>query len=144
MRIWRISNYADLSGHGGTIGTGRWHRKGQPIVYCADHPSTSLLEILVHATRWTVPDVYQLIEIDVPDDVPVLDAILPDGWEKQQSVTQDIGMAFLDNRAAALLRVPSAIMPKADNLLINPLHDAAKLISIVETFRYPFDSRLLR
>jgi RES domain-containing protein len=86
MRIWRISNYADLSGRGGTMGEGRWHRKGVLITYCADHPSTALLEILVHATRWTVPDVYQLIEIDIPEDVPVLDGILPGGWENDQRV----------------------------------------------------------
>lgn len=126
------------------MGDGRWHRKGPPVTYCSDHPSIALLEILVHATRWTVPDVYQLIEIDIPDDVPVLDAILPDGWSKDERLTQEVGMGFLAGRTAALLRVPSAIMPKARNLLINPAHDAAARISIVETYRYPFDSRLFR
>jgi RES domain-containing protein len=54
MRIWRISNFADLSGRGGMLIDGRWNRRGTPIVYCTDHPSTALLEILVHATRETM------------------------------------------------------------------------------------------
>lgn len=144
MQIWRISNHADLSGRGGTMGDGRWHRKGVHITYCADHPSTALLEILVHATRVTVPDVYQLIEIDVPDDVSISDANLPAGWERNLGISQKVGMEFLASGEAALLRVPSVIMPKASNLLINPQHRASTRISIVETYRYPFDSRLLR
>ena len=123
---------------------GRWHRKGLPVVYCTDHPSTALLEILVHTTLATIPDTYQLIEIDVPDDISVMDASLPEGWREDQTMTQDIGTAFLNGRAAALLRVPSAIMPKAENLLLNPRHGAAARITVAEAYRYPFDSRLLR
>jgi len=144
MRIWRISNYADLSGRGGTLVDGRWHRKGIPVVYCTDHPSTALLEILVHATLSTIPDTYQLIEIDVPDDVAVADADLPENWRDDQGATREIGTAFLDRREAALLRVPSVVMPKAENLLLNPLHETARRIAIAATYRYPFDSRLLR
>ena len=107
MRIWRISNYADLSGLGGTIGPGRWHWKGTAIVYCADHPSTALLEILVHANRMTVPTTYQLIEIDIPDDITVINAVIPDGWEKNALATRDIGTAFARELEAPLLRVPS-------------------------------------
>ncbi|QDY99152.1 RES family NAD+ phosphorylase [Nitratireductor mangrovi] len=142
MRAWRISNYADLSGQGGRAVSGRWHVKGRPIIYCADHPSTSLLEILVHASRETVPDGYQLIDIDVPDDIHVIDVELPAGWERDLAVSQRVGSQFLEARKSAVLRVPSAIMPKAANLLINPLHPSARLISIVGTWRYPFDSRL--
>lgn len=123
---------------------GRWHRKGIPVVYCADHPSTALLEILAHATPSTIPDGYQLIEIDAPDDLSVIDANLSEGWQDDQDATREAGMVFLKDRTAALLRVPSVIMPKAANLLINPQHEAAARISIAEVYRYPFDSRLLR
>lgn len=143
MRIWRISGYADLSGRGGTVGDGRWHWKGAPVVYCADHPSTSLLEILVHATRFTVPDPYQLIEIDVPEDVAVSDALVPLDWRENLYATRRIGTSFLKAASAAVLRVPSVVMPKACNLLINPLHAAASRITIVDTYSYPFDSRLV-
>ena len=51
MELWRISNYADLSGIGGLKAAGRWHSQGRRIVYLADHPSSALLEMLVHMDR---------------------------------------------------------------------------------------------
>jgi RES domain-containing protein len=51
MELWRISNYADLSGAGGLRAAGRWHSQGKRIVYLADHPSSALLEMLVHLDR---------------------------------------------------------------------------------------------
>jgi RES domain-containing protein len=144
MRIWRISNFLDLSGIGGTIWPGRWHEKGHHVVYCADHPSTSLLEIIVHATRLTVPDEFQLIEIDVPDDIHIRSADeLPAGWEKDEMRTRRIGTQFLTGGTAALFCVPSVIMPRARNYLLNPIHADASQIRIVGSDRYPFDSRLL-
>ncbi|MGE0281335.1 MAG: RES family NAD+ phosphorylase [Rhizobiaceae bacterium] len=144
MRIWRISNYADLSGSGGLYSEGRWHRQGIPILYCADHPSTSLLEILVHANRLTVPDSYQLLEIDVPDNIPRHDPDLrgESNWQRNFEFTQSIGMQFVGEGRFALMRVPSVVMPMASNVLINPRHPAAARISVAGAYRYPFDSRL--
>lgn len=144
MRVWRISNFVDLSGHGGLIGPGRWHSLGTPIVYCADHPSTALLEILVHATRQTVPDFYQLIEIDIPNDIRLQSAALKQGWETDLSFTQRTGTDFVLANREAILTVPSVIMPKARNYLLNPQNADAGRIVVADTYRYPFDSRLLR
>lgn len=144
MRVWRISNFVDLSGRGGLIGPGRWHSLGTPIVYCADHPSTALLEILVHATRQTVPDFYQLIEIDIPNDIRLQSAVLQEGWETDLSFTQRTGTDFVLANREAILAVPSVIMPKARNYLLNPGHADAARIAVVNIYRYPFDSRLLR
>lgn len=71
MNLWRISKFADLSGRGGLLADGRWHRKGIPVVYCCDHPSTALLEILVHMNRWRIPPSFQLLRIECPDDVTI-------------------------------------------------------------------------
>jgi len=144
MRIWRISSFADLSGEGGTLVSGRWHFRGTPAVYCTDHPSTALLEILVHATRFTVPDDYQLLEIEVPDDIQPIVPRLPDGWETDVDATRRIGSSFLSDGVSALMSVPSVVMPKAVNLVLNPSHEDAAGIQIVETYRYPFDSRLIK
>lgn len=144
MRIWRISVFADLSGEGGTLVAGRWHFGGTPVVYCTDHPSTALLEILVHATRFTVPDNYQLLEIEVPDDIEPVVPNVADGWEINVDATRHIGAGFLRDGISALMRVPSVVMPKAHNYLLNPAHADASRVRIVETYRYPFDSRLIK
>ena len=121
---------------------GRWHRLGTPVVYCTDHPSTALLEILVHATRQTVPDFYQLIEIEAPDDVSV-EYLDTDIQSTDIEATRELGSTFLEARRHALLRIPSIIMPKAYNFVLNPKHSDAAGIFISNLYRYPFDSRLL-
>ena len=65
MELWRISNYADLSGGGGLRAGGRWHSLGRKIVYLADHPSSALLEMLVHMDRDLIPATYQLLRVVV-------------------------------------------------------------------------------
>jgi RES domain-containing protein len=66
MEIWRISNYAYLSGIGGVRAAGRWHSQGMRIVDLADHPSSALLEMLVHMDRDLIPPTYQLLRIVLP------------------------------------------------------------------------------
>ena len=144
MRLWRISNFADLSGEGGLLIGGRWHLRGTPIVYCTDHPSTALLEILVHATRYTVPDYYQLLEIEAPDDIEAFVPTIPANWDQDTDETRRIGARFVADGTSALMNVPSVIMPKARNFLLNPAHADARLVRIIETYRYPFDSRLIK
>jgi RES domain-containing protein len=144
MLIWWISNFADLSGEGGMLIEGRWHFRGTPIVYCTDHPSTALLEILVHATRYTVPDYYQLLEIEVPDDIEAFAPVVPKDWDRDVDRTRRVGAKFVADGISALMNVPSIIMPKARNFLLNPSHADATRIRITETYRYPFDSRLIK
>ena len=144
MQLWRISNFPDLSGLGGVKIAGRWHPKGHHVVYCADHPSTALLETLVHATRHTVPGTFQLHCIEVGDDIDALESSLRQAWRDDLAYTQQKGLAFLKDGKYALMKVPSIVMPKANNYILNPAHAASSRITIAESWRFPFDSRLLR
>ena len=143
MKLWRISEFADLTGEGGLHYAARWNEGGLAIVYCSDHPSTSLLEILVHSDRDDLPPTYQLLEILVPDKLPILQPEVPRDWLDQYSATQRRGTQFLLDLKHPIMRVPSVVMPQASNYLLNPNHPDAASIRIVETWRYPFDSRLL-
>jgi RES domain-containing protein len=144
MILWRISNYADLAGKGGLIVPGRWHRQGFAIVYCCDHPSTALLEILVHMDLDDLPLHFQLLKIQVPEDI-ALETVEIDAAEiNDNDLTRQKGSNWLEDRSSCLLKVPSIILPEAGNVLINPQHaDAARLV-IENVARYPFDSRLFR
>ena len=75
MRLWRVSNHADLSGEGGRRVAARWHERGRPAVYLAEHPALALLETLVHLDidPDELPSHYQLLTVDVPDIVAVED-----------------------------------------------------------------------
>jgi RES domain-containing protein len=145
MELWRISNYADLSGIGGLRAAGRWHSQGRRIVYLADHPSSALLEMLVHMDRDLIPATYQLLRVFVPSDIAVetIDAELPVDWRSKVMVCREIGDRWLDRSNNALLQVPSAISERGTNFLLNPAHVDAAKITVAETIKAPFDPRLL-
>lgn len=142
MILWRISNYADLSGRGGMLAPGRWHKQGKQIVYCCDHPSTTLLEMLVHMDLEDLPTHFQLLRINCPDEVSIQIAEKID--LSDETLTRETGETWLSQGATCLLKVPSIVLPLANNVLINPKHKDAARLKIETVFRYPFDSRLLK
>ncbi|TPQ32652.1 RES domain-containing protein [Bradyrhizobium guangdongense] len=145
MELWRISNYVDLSGIGGMRAAGRWHSQGRRVVYLADHPSSALLEMLVHMDRDLMPPTYQLLRIAIPDNLVVeaVGAELPLDWRTQTAVSREIGDRWLDRSASLLLQVPSAISTQGANFLLNPAHPDAARVSVAEVIQAPFDPRLL-
>jgi RES domain-containing protein len=146
MRLWRISNHLDLSGDGGFIVEGRWHRRGISVVYATDHPATAMLETLAHFDVRRIPDEYQLLGIDVPTDAPQhrLDpTVLPSGWRNNLELTQSLGMELLERKEHLLVFVPTVLVPMAWNVLLNPTHGAAEACKIAEVIREAFDPRLI-
>jgi RES domain-containing protein len=149
MRLWRISNHADLSGEGGLFVEGRWHSRGSRIIYLADHPAAALLEVLVHleVDPQDIPDTYQLLAVDIQEDVRLEstdEKKLGMGWRDFTYLTRDVGDQWLRKNQTALLRVPSAIVPAAVNWLLNPAHSDSAKVHIAEVIPVPFDRRLFR
>lgn len=136
--------HADLSGRGGLLSSGRWHKQGIPVVYCSDHPSTALLEILVHLDPEDVASTYQVLKIFCPDDLPTYVVNEAKSRLDNPDYTQTLGSAILGGGQYCLLEVPSIVMPLARNVLINPDHPAAAKLRIEEKRALPFDQRLLK
>lgn len=136
--------YADLSGRGGLLSEGRWHRQGIPVVYCSDHPASALLEILVHTDPEDVASTYQVLKIRCPDDLPTY--VVNEPAERIANVrhTRSLGSTILSGGQYCLLDVPSLVMPLARNILVNPEHPGSKNIRIEETHMFPFDQRLFK
>lgn len=145
MRLWRISNFADLDGVGGLLYPARWHNAGRPILYTAESPAGALLEILAHLDREDLPDNIQLIEIETSDSATV-ESLPPDAldanWRDDIAVTRAIGDAWLKAGTSLLLRVPSVLAPRTYNVLVNPRHADSARMRIIATERFPFDGRL--
>ena len=148
MRLWRISNHASLSGDGGLYASGRWHSRGRRVVYLADHPASALVEIMVHLEidAEDLPTHFQLLGVEVPDGIDIAhvdEADLPEGWRGDAALTRARGDVWLSGNAAAMLRVPSAIVPESANYLLNPAHPDAARIEIASAIRAAFDPRLV-
>jgi RES domain-containing protein len=147
--LWRISNHHSLEGDGALRTPGRWHTRGGRVVYCAQSPAAALLEILVHfeIDIQDLPVRYRWLKIQVPDDVQferVSVDDLPKDWPERTEVTRALGDGWLTKGSAALLSVPSAIVPETFNVLLNPAHQAARGIVIVQTGEHAIDPRLLK
>ena len=149
MFLWRISNHLSLAGDGALRTPGRWHTRGRRVVYCAQSPAAALLEILVHFETdiQGLPVRYRLLKIEAPDDVNVERVAvdeLPADWPEKTEVTRAVGDSWLTNGSAALLSVPSAIVPETFNVLLNPAHPDTRRIVIVQSGEYAIDSRLVK
>jgi RES domain-containing protein len=149
MRVWRMSNFADLSGDGGLAAAGRWYSRGRRVVDLSDHPASALLEVLVHlqVDADDLPATYRLLAIDVADTATIdeVDPVeLPEQWHRDVTVSRARGDAWLRSGRTALLRVPSAIVPSAFNWLLDPTHADAARVRITDIRTVPFDRRLLR
>ncbi len=147
MKLWRISNYADLKGIGGIKTPGRWHNKGIPVVYLAETPSLAMLETLVHFELDVneVPLNFKLLEIEYSGRKGIrrlsIDSLSGD-WKQNEELTRAIGDEWLSFMQGVLLRVPSALIPHSNNYLLNPRHKLAKDAKVVSSIAHPYDQRL--
>jgi RES domain-containing protein len=137
--------FQDLSGIGGTKVSGRWHTKGRPIVYLADWPVTSLLEVLVHLelSIEELPESFTLLRVELPDSASVIDGreLLKDDWSQDVLATRKVGDDWLQDERSLLYRVPTAIVPANCNYLFNPAHPEAGGAKL-SVFDFPVDRRL--
>lgn len=151
MLLWRIAREihldSALEGVGGLMVSGRWHRRGQPILYTASSAALAALEVLVHVEPLQAPDDLCLMGLDLPDELTIEElpqGLLPDDWRSVPAPesTQSIGNAWLERRSSVALRVPSVVVPREFNVLLNPRHPDMSGVRISSNEAFRFDSRL--
>tara|TARA_R110002020_G_scaffold96186_17_gene230591 strand:+ start:861 stop:1484 length:624 start_codon:yes stop_codon:yes gene_type:complete len=134
MNLWRISKYADLSGRGGLVVDGRWHRKGIPVVYSCDHPSTALLEILVHVDKSRIPPDFQLLRLECPDDLEVLNSGEAPGPALTEREVEAVERVAKGNIAPAMADDPGLPHPTLDWYL-QAIHDRTDRARHIDDFQ---------
>ena len=114
MLLWRISNHLSLTGDGALRTAGRWHSRGQRVVYCAQSPAAALLAILVHfeIDIQDLPVRYPLLKVEAPDNVAVervsVDQ-LPAAWPERKLTTASLDVPC----AGAAVPAKSSAAPAA-------------------------------
>lgn len=152
MRVYRIEREkylnTTLKGFGAASTEGyRWNSPNTYLVYTAESRALATLEVSVHLDfSEDLPLDRFYVEIDIPDDIDILELRtedLPENWDiKPPSLeTQYIGDDFVKDNEAAVLKVPSSIVPPEYNYLINPNHPGAKKITVVSYKQLTFDER---
>jgi RES domain-containing protein len=146
MRVYRIGDpqglYPIFSGDGAAKVEGRWHERGQDVIYASAYYSTSLLEKLAH---WNghLPKNQHYIEIEIPVGTSyevVTKDTLP-GWV-DASKARLFGSKWFNDRRTAILIVPSYVARIENNVLIHPHHPDFKGISCGLETPVPWDARL--
>jgi len=152
MRVFRIERkkYLEttLKGIGAALTEGyRWNSPNTYLVYTAESRALATLEVSVHLDlNEDLPADRYYVEIDIPEDVEILELEiddLPKNWDAKPPIlaTQYIGDDFVENNSAAVLKVPSCIVPPEYNYLINPSHPQASKITVISKVPLTFDSR---
>lgn len=129
MRAWRIACEAhalDRTGAAGATGNGRWHGAGHPVIYAACSVELCVLEAIVLCAGARPSDL-MLVELTLPDDDALYERCALANRPRWRTIPPstdsiDLGRDFLRAGRALALHVPSALVPEATQLLINPEH----------------------
>lgn len=94
-----------------------------------------------------LPNDRYFVEIEIPDDIIIQEVKLqdlPTKWDTKPPsfITQTIGDDFVLYNEAAILIIPSCIIPQEFNYLINSNHKAVSRIKVLSKIKMKFDSRL--
>ena len=151
LSVWRIttSRFARsaFSGEGARVYGGRWNPKGVALVYTAANQSLAMLEMLVQDQPLRAR--YLVIEARIPDGLTIDRVRAVDllaNWRESaaRATLQAIGAEWVKRASAAVLAIPSAIVPAESNYLLNPLHRDFRRIRIAKPTSVETDLRLLK
>jgi RES domain-containing protein len=153
LKVWRLARRrfaptaaAAYSGEGAALRGGRWNSRGVRIAYASTNEGLALVEYLVHLDIAYAPTDLVFYPAELPDDAVENVVSIPDGWDVSppSRATADVGDIFVAAAKHLALRVPSAVLPFAWNVMINPDHHRFREIAFDDPVPFTIDERLLR
>ncbi|WP_103865302.1 RES family NAD+ phosphorylase [Aquimarina sp. I32.4] len=151
MQVYRIAKQKyikDLTGIGAKTVGGRWNPKGVAVLYTSTSAALSALEVLAHLPAAYFPDDMSIATIEVPDTLitTIETKKLPNDWNEipVPIEVQNFAMQWITEEQYLGLKVPSIIIPKEQNLLVNPLHPRFNEVKLIDIEPFCFDTRLLK
>lgn len=149
MEVYRISHkdYSIVLSSSGS--SNRWNYEGEYVIYTGSSRSLSTLELIVHRNSIKkLPD-YEMMILSIADEDNLMEQIpikkLPANWRSFTSYfkLQKIGSAWYKKQSSLVLKVPSALIPKEYNYIINTKHPTFNTnVLLVRNEEYFFDERL--
>ena len=144
LKLFRLGTAAFpvWDGAGAAAQGGRWNPPGIPVIYAAGTLSLAMLERLVQRRNLGRT---LFVEAEVPAELAVDDLMArpPQNWRplgSPEAVAE--GGRWLASGRSPLLRVPSALVPREANYLVNPAHPDASRIRVGPPEMLEWDARL--
>jgi RES domain-containing protein len=146
MIVFRITTTQWSNSLNGSGYPARWNSRGNMLIYTAESRSLACLENIVHRSGEGNNALYKVMLIELPATLTIetLDvASLSDDWHTTDNYRycQEIGNKWLNDQRFAVLKVPSVIIKKENNYLINPHHPDFKKIKLLGNEDFDFDKR---
>ena len=144
MKVFRLgtADHPVWDGGGAAAFGGRWNPPGTPVIYAAGALSLAMLERLVQRRKLGRT---LLVEAEIPDHLAIEDLMqrLPPNWRGMGSPEAvEVGGEWLRAARSAVLRVPSVLVPREPNYLVNPNHPDAGRIQVRVPEELAWDARL--
>lgn len=136
-----------FDGEGARLYGGRWNSPGNACVYVASSESLALLEIMVHLESYRLLNAYSLLRLTLPAESILSVGIedLPDHWQEAPAPaeTADLGDGWLTSGQSLALALPSVVVPRELNYMLNPAHSLFdQIVSTAEALPFQPDPRL--
>lgn len=140
--VGRTKFSKDLSGEGARLHGGRWNHGLCPCIYTSESRALAVLEYTVNVHIEDIPRSLSVTTFEIRDAHIQAFSIadLPGNWTESPAPasTKDFGTNLLQAATAPVLKIPSAVIPREFNYILNPKHGDAKYFKIldVEDFLY--------
>ncbi len=149
---WRIvpddQTATAFDGEGARLYGGRWNSPGVPMVYASEHQSLAALEVRVHIDKTGMHRLHQCFAFEFEEQLMEVFRVgaLPKDWmlEPPPPSLQQLGDDWVKSKASVILAVPSVVIPKELNYLINPKHTDFARLKIGKPTDFAFDQRLFQ
>ncbi|HEX3385577.1 MAG TPA: RES family NAD+ phosphorylase [Mucilaginibacter sp.] len=150
MEVFRIAKESFSKQLFASGSANRWNFDDQFVIYAGGSRSLSTLELIVHKGSLSPMAKYKVMVISIADDEylyeQVQQADLPANWRSMLAYPelQKLGGNWYQTNRSLVLKVPSAVVPKEYNYVINTRHpDFEKMVSLIRTENYFWDERLI-
>ncbi|TKB95242.1 RES family NAD+ phosphorylase [Pedobacter cryophilus] len=151
MLVYRIAQTKYAGSLASSGFAGRWNTEGEGMIYTGGSAALSCLEVLAHKSGAALNSgKFSMAVISIPDDLLVSEITLSQlqevntEWFKvlHYPLTQKLGNKWVLEMKSAVLKVPSAIVDREYNYLLNPLHPKFSKIKVLDITPFNFDQRL--
>lgn len=132
-----------ISGEGARLYGGRWNPPGRAVVYASESRALAVLETFVHLTMEARTMEFLLYEITLPKRARLQRCDKPASrrpWSVR--LCQEAGRAWLEAEEVLTLVVPSVIVPREMNYVLNVRHPQFAQLKIAEPEPFSLDERL--
>ena len=150
MRLWRLIKpqfSPGLDGEGSRLWGGRWNSPGTPVVYTASSLALAALEYFVgipsHLRKPGDLPILVAVAVQVPDHLlhPFDMASLPENYGIADCRVAGDGWSV--GQASLGLMVPSQVIRREMNILLNPAHPDMPQVQVAVSEPFFFDDRLV-